>query len=163
MVDKKLNYHIIVNLPVNRDFKGTLKVYNGNGDLVYHPVPVLGRGSNDALNNYNHANQLMRNADTPTGVAKTRIIPEGLSPSTYGRSKRVHLYQGISGNFLEAEKRGRSEILIHGGETTPPKGLAWYPLRPTYGCLRLSEIDMKNLIIVLKDLGSEGKITINNI
>lgn len=156
----EMNYHIVVSLPTNRNHLGSLKVFNKQGYMVMQPVPVLGRGSNLTTNNFNHNNRLMQNADIPWGSSRTRIIERGAPAETYGVGKRVHLYKAIDGEMLEAEKKGRSEILIHGGKITPKRGTPWYPLRPTYGCLRLSEENMSHLITVLTHLGSEGKITV---
>lgn len=60
----------------------------------------------------------------------------------------------FSGNFLIAEKNGRSEIMIHGGSPATHLSLSWYPLRPTYGCIRLSNADQKALIDILVRHGS---------
>ncbi len=58
-----MSYHIIVNLPSNRDYKGTLKMYNGSGALVFGPVEALGRGSECP----DHTNWMETNGDTPIG------------------------------------------------------------------------------------------------
>lgn len=154
------NYHIIANLGSNRDIPGTLKVYDEQGKLVLSPVKALGRGTNLPSNGNDHTKQLMRNADTPSGVAKCRLIGPGASLNSYGPTDRVHLYEAISGNFKEAEKAGRSEILIHGGKPRSTPSDKWYPLHPTHGCIRLSNEDMKELVRVLKKCGPNGKITI---
>ncbi|WP_427181887.1 L,D-transpeptidase [Paenibacillus sp. TC-CSREp1] len=158
-----MGYHIIANFPTNRDYKGTLKVYSDNGDLVFGPVEALGRGSNDSKNGNDHTNWKLQNADIPTGVAKTVVYDKGSSQSSYGPHKRVWLHQAVSGNFLIAEKNGRSEIMIHGGDPATSTSLSWYPLRPTYGCIRLSNDNQKKLIDVLVKNGSSGKITVNEI
>lgn len=154
------DYHIIANLGENRDNPGTLKVYNREGRLVFGPVLALGRGSNLPTNNNDHTNQLMRNADTPSGTARCRVIRKGASADSFGPYQRVHLYKGLSGNFLEAEKRGRSEILIHGGKQRSTRKNSWYPLHPTHGCIRIEDVNQKILIEALKECGPEGKITI---
>lgn len=155
------DYHIIANLGVNRDIPGTLKVYDASGKLVLSPVKALGRGTNLPSNQNDHTNQLMRNADTPSGVAKCRVIGPGSSLISYGPTDRVYLYEGISGNFLDAQKAGRSEILIHGGKARSTPTDKWYPLHPTHGCIRLSNDDMISLIKILRACGPNGKITVN--
>ena len=155
-----LDYHIIVNLGSNRDIPGTLKVYNKEGSMVLSPVKALGRGTNLPSNGNDHTQQLKRNGDTPTGVAKCRVIGKGSSVESYGPYERVHLYEGISGNFLAAEKAGRSEILIHGGQQRSNPSDKWYPLHPIHGCIRLANADQKRLIEVLRQCGPNGKITI---
>lgn len=154
------DYHIVANLGKNRNVPGTLKVYDKTGKLVLKPVQALGRGTNHPLNDNDHTQQLKRNADTPSGVAKCRVIGAGGSVKSFGKHDRVHLYEGLEGNFLKAQQAGRSEILIHGG-TNPTQGQPWSPLRPTHGCIRLSEVDMNKLIFVLNQCGQKGKITIN--
>lgn len=155
------DYHIIANLGTDRDKPGSLKVYDKEGRLAMAPVQALGRGSNHQLNGYDHKNQLKRNADTPTGVSRTQIIDRGTAVDSFGPHQRVHLYSAISGNFLKAEQAGRREILIHGGKQKSTKDKSWYPLHPTYGCIRLTNKDMGELIRILKSLGKKGKITIN--
>lgn len=154
------DYHIIANLGINRNIPGSLKVYNKMGRLVLEPVKCLGRGSNAPSNDNDHTKQLKRNADTPSGVAKCRVIGPGASNVSFGPHDRVHLYQGISGNFLAAEKAGRSEILIHGGRQRSSQSDSWFPLHPTHGCIRLMNDDQAKLIKVLKECGPNGKITI---
>ncbi|MET1174529.1 L,D-transpeptidase [Paenibacillus amylolyticus] len=158
-----MGYHIIANFPANRDNKGSLKVYSDNGTLVFGPKDALGRGSNDPKNGNDHTNWKLQNADIPTGVAKTVVYAKGSSESSYGPHKRVWLNQAVSGNFLIAEQNGRSEIMIHGGDPATSSSLPWYPLRPTYGCIRLSNADQKALIDVLVQHGSSGKITVNEV
>lgn len=158
---EEFDYHIIANLGMDRNKPGTLKVYDKQGRLVMQPVPALGRGTNHQQNGYDHTQQLKRNADTPSGVSRTQIIGRGSATDSFGPHERVHLYSAISGNFLKAEKAGRREILIHGGKQKSTPKNTWYPLHPTYGCIRLSNTDMGELIRTLKSLGKKGKITIS--
>lgn len=157
----KFDFHIIANLGENRNNVGSLKVYDSTGKLVLQPIKALGRGSNLPSNGNDHTKQLMRNADTPSGVALCQIIGKSSNTDAFGPYERVHLYKAISGNFLAAEKAGRSEILIHGGKPRSSRGASWYPLHPTHGCIRVRNEDMKTLIDVLKQCGPRGKITIN--
>lgn len=86
-------------------------------------------------------------------MAKTVVYDKGSSESCYGPHKRVWLNQAVSGNFLNAEKNGRSEIMIHEGSPATDLSLSWYPLRPNYGCIRLSNADQKALIDILVRYG----------
>ncbi|MEW4428902.1 L,D-transpeptidase [Paenibacillus pabuli] len=158
-----MGYHIIANFSKNRDYKGILKVYNNIGELIFGPKEALGRGLNDPKNRNDHTNWMLQNADIPTGVAKTIVYDKGGSFSSYGPHKRIWLYEAVNGNFLIAEKNGRREIMIHGGDPLATSSLTWYPLRPTHGCIRLSNDDQKKLIDVLVKNGSVGKITVNEI
>ncbi|TKH43879.1 L,D-transpeptidase [Paenibacillus sp. FSL R10-2782] len=158
-----MGFHILANFPANRDYKGILKVYNDSGTLVFGPVEALGRGSNDEANGGDHTNWKRKNADIPTGVAKCKVYAKGSSEYSYGPYKRVWLNEAVSGNFLIAAQNGRDEIMIHGGDPAPSSSATWYPLRPTYGCIRLSNSNQKALIQILEANGSSGKITISEV
>ncbi|WP_372011522.1 L,D-transpeptidase family protein [Paenibacillus chitinolyticus] len=157
-----MSYHIIANFSANRDNKGTLKMYDGSGALVFGPVEALGRGSNDPANNNNHANWKMTNADTPTGEYAASVIGAGTPTSSYSPYSRVNL-DPTSGNALIAENNGRSGFMIHGGDASTDSSASWYPLRPTYGCIRLSNSNQNALINKIKSVGGSGKLTVNNI
>lgn len=156
-----MSYHIMANFPTNRDNKGTLKMYNGSGALVFGPVEALGRGSNDPANNNDHTNWRLKNADVPTGVYQTTVVAAGSSSYSFGPHKRVWMNQAVSGNALVAEQNGRSEIMVHGGDLATDSSLPWYPLRPTYGCIRLSNTNQAALISAIASAGGTGKITIS--
>ena len=49
---------------------------------------------------------------------------------------------GVSGVIVES---GRSGIWIHGGDPSTDPSATWYPLRPTYGCVRISNSDQNSL------------------
>ncbi|MFF2912412.1 L,D-transpeptidase [Paenibacillus sp. NPDC057934] len=158
------NYHIMANFSSNRDNKGTLKMYNSAGTLVFGPVPALGRGSNDPANGNDHTQWKKKNSDVPTGEYETSVIAANTPASSYGPYKRVWLNPALSGNAKIAEDAGRDEILIHGGDLTTDSSLTWYPLRPTYGCIRLENSNQKALIDAITNAGGgKGKITIANI
>ncbi|MNF04031.1 hypothetical protein D3C80_2034570 [compost metagenome] len=51
--------------------------------------------------------------------------------------------------------------MIHGGDPAST-GAVSYPLRPTYGCVRVSNANQKALIQTIADLGGgKGKVTVN--
>lgn len=155
------NYHIMASFPTNRDNKGTLTMYNSAGKLVFGPVDALGRGSNDAANNNDHSNWKLKNADVPTGVYETTVVGVGSPSSSFGPYKRVWFNNVVSGNSLIAQNNGRDEIMIHGGDPATDSSLPWYPLRPTYGCIRLSNANQSVLINAIASAGGRtGKITI---
>ncbi|MCL9662177.1 L,D-transpeptidase [Paenibacillus hunanensis] len=158
-----MNYHIMASFPTNRDKKGTLKMYNNTGALVFGPVEALGRGSNDPANNNDHTNWRLKNADVPTGQYQTVVVDPGSSSYSFGPNKRVWFNKALSGNAVTAESNGRSEIMIHGGDPATDSSLSWYPLRPTYGCIRLSNANQSALIAAIaKAGGGTGQVTISN-
>jgi len=157
-----MSYHIIANFSSNRNYKGTLKMYDGNGNLVFGPVEALGRGTSCEENDWDHTNWEMINADTPTGVYNAWVIGPGSPESSYGPYSRVAM-DPVSGNALVAEQNGRSGFQIHGGTPETNSEATWYPLRPTYGCIRLSNSNQDALIKKIDEVGGSGKVTVNNI
>jgi hypothetical protein len=157
-----MSYHIIANFSADRDYKGVLKMYNGSGTLVFGPVEALGRGSNHADNDFDHSNWDMTNGDTPTGGYNASVVDAGTPSSSYGTNKRV-LMDPTSGNALIAEDNGRTGIMIHGGDAATDSSATWYPLRPTYGCIRLSNANQATLISKIATAGGTGIVTVNNI
>ncbi|MDI3476566.1 MAG: hypothetical protein PWQ59_91 [Thermoanaerobacterium sp.] len=149
------DYTIYANFYTNRDYKGNLTLRDSNGFIVFGPVECLGRGTSDANNNYDHANWMLIDADTPTGTYYTSI-GSILSPlSSYGPNPIIEL-DPVGGNALLAANNGRSGFLIHGGDPDTNANDIWYPLRPTYGCIRLSNNNQQALIAKIKSISIEG-------
>ena len=156
-------FHIIANFPSNRDYKGSLKMYNSSGKLVFGPVDALGRGTSSKENNNNHANWWLTYADTPTGTYSAKVTNPGSPESSFGPHKRVSM-DPTSGNALIAKQNGRYGFMIHGGDAETNSNLPWYPLEPTLGCIRLSNSDQKKLIDTIEtNDGTTGQVTVNNI
>ena len=137
-------WQIDVILPEDRDYKGTLVLYAADGSLL-HDCECLGRSvSGDSMYVYY--------GNTPTGTytgfldTDTYWEPE----SSYGPGRVVQM-TGVSGAIIESERDG---IWIHGGDPETNTSLPWYPLRPTYGCVRVSNDDQATLEGILLDLGS---------
>ncbi|MEE4580588.1 L,D-transpeptidase [Paenibacillus polymyxa] len=153
-----MSYHIIVNLPSygQRDNKGTLKMYNGSGSLVFGPVEALGRGDRTNQGDKNNANWRLTDADTPQGVYGASIAPAATPESSYGPYKRVAM-SPISGDITETSRSG---FYIHGGD--PGTSGPWAPLRPTHGCIRISNANVKLLLAAISDTGGTGKVTVQN-
>ncbi|AIQ15515.1 hypothetical protein H70357_01480 [Paenibacillus sp. FSL H7-0357] len=152
-----MGYHIRVNLNANRTKLGSLKMYNDSGALVFGPVQALGRSE------YGYS-WSQTDGHTPTGVYSAAISKEPMPQTvknkrSYGPSKYI-IMDPVSGNALIAEQNGRSGLWIHGGDPADT-GAPSYPLRPTHGCVRLSNEDQHSLIYVLSTLGGgTGKVTI---
>ncbi|WP_234531909.1 L,D-transpeptidase family protein [Paenibacillus pseudetheri] len=124
-------------------------MYNDSGALVFGPKQTLGRSE------YGY-NWSQINGHTPTGVYSATISGAPMDQTegnirSYGPSKYV-IMDPISGNALTAEQNGRTGLWIHGGAAADAGAIS-YPLRPTHGCVRLSDNDQASLIYVLSTLG----------
>ncbi|MET1174540.1 L,D-transpeptidase [Paenibacillus amylolyticus] len=159
-----MNYSIVAKFPSNRETQGTLEVLNSMNKPIFGPVPALGRGTNDKeTNGDNHNNWKLINADTPTGEYETSIDAANPDVSTYGPYKLVRLDPAISGDAKIAQDLGRKGFLIHGGDLETNTSRTWYPLRPTLGCIRISNENQQKLIEAIEASGGgRGKVTISN-
>ncbi len=137
-------WQIDVLLPKNRDYKGTLYLYRAEGDLV-SSCECLGRSV------YN-TSMWEVNGNTPTGTY-TGYLDGPCSPSSsYGPYKVINM-TGVSGVIVQS---GRSGIWIHGGDRETDSSRPWYPLRPTYGCVRISNDDQEALQNSITSLVSDS-------
>ncbi|MBE5966169.1 MAG: L,D-transpeptidase [Lachnospiraceae bacterium] len=127
------DWKITVSLPSNRNNKGTLTLYNCRGNSV-SSFECLGRSvSNDAMT--------VTNGNTPTGTYTGYLDGPSSPSSSYGPYKVVNM-TGISGIIKTS---GRSGIWIHGGDPETDKTKSWHPLRPTHGCVRISNTNQNTL------------------
>ncbi|MBB6218718.1 hypothetical protein HNQ80_004893 [Anaerosolibacter carboniphilus] len=145
-------WSIEINLPENRDNKGTLKMY-ANGSVI-HTCACLGRGSECP----DHTQWWATNGDTPTGSYNGTLIAADTNVYSYGPYKRINL-EPTGGHALEAAQAGRYGFMIHGGDPADT-GTPWYPLRPTHGCIRVSNADQKKLAELVTANGGTGYIGI---
>lgn len=130
--------HLRVCLPKNRDLMGHLRV-----EIDGFPVDefrVLGRGSRGP-----GETSMLSRGNTPTGSYQgdQLVDTEDWPQSSYGPWGAVRL-QPSSGDAILAEQFGRRGLLIHGG-SPGTKGPWAGSLKPTHGCLRLSNEDMRKL------------------
>ena len=128
------NIQIVVGLPKNRDKTGKLSL-----QINYRTIKtysVLGRGSRG-----NGETSLQIEGNTPTGKYISTKIEDTSKwkRDSYGRYGAIRLTP-MKGNALLAKWNGRKGILIHGG------GLRNGELKPTLGCLRLHNEDIRDLI-----------------
>jgi hypothetical protein len=146
-------WSIEINLPENRDYKGTLKMY-ANGSVVL-TCPCLGRGSECA----DHTEWWVTNGDTPTGSYNGTLVEPSSEDEygSYGPYRRVYL-EPAGGHALEAEQAGRSGFMIHGG-TAATSGV-WKPLRPTHGCVRVSNTDQEKIANLVSRYGGSGYVAV---
>src|SRR5690349_7872300 len=151
---------IEVKLPKGRAFPGTLSAFAENGDgtekCVFGPVPCLGRADAYAAAQHGNPgrNPLRPYGDTPVGSYDCTLLSPGDNLRSYGPHGRIAL-RATAGDALAAANSGvdadpddghRSGLLIHGGAPGPRGGL-----RPTHGCLRLSDENMAALLAVFKE------------
>lgn len=133
-------WHIDVVLPTDRNYKGTLILYNASG-MVLFSTECLGQSASNA-------DPSIYLGNTPTGECQGALVgpvEENLHGS-YGPYKFISLTP-ISGNMKDYY--WRSEFLIHGGNPEINPSLPRYPLGPTNGCIRVSNYDqllLQNLI-----------------
>lgn len=138
---------IVVRLPDDRFKEGMLELLNSAGQTVATPLPALGRADGDTAKKKKNPQRspIFPYGDTPKGHYKVVSIfrtGDGTSypAKNYGENGAIRL-QPVEGEAKLAADVGRTGLLIHGGE--PGAG---GKLRPTNGCVRLSNADMKALI-----------------
>ena len=128
-------WSIRITLPTNRDYLGTLCLYDASGIQKY-TTDCLGKS---ALN----LPMSQTNGDTPTGVYTGQLGGPASDTAAYRPYKYISM-TGISGKIVEYSHR--SGIWIHGGRAgySAPDD-PWYPLYPTYGCIRVSNTAQQTL------------------
>ena len=143
---------------------GIAIVTDRSGNEVFR-FKVRLEGSNHKYNRFNKRDRMRTYADTPLG---TYDIPDGSnkwltgkSRESYGPNPRLVLIPE-SGEIKES---GRDDIRIHGGrqEYQDPKTGEWIPyedpkLKPTYGCLRCYDKDIKTLKNITDQLEANDEL-----
>ncbi len=138
--------HLVVTLPENRDQTGTLSLQDDSGHTLAGPFTAYGRSDHGwaAANGNPSHDPALPWGDFPSGTfrvdgARASNGENGHTVSTYGPAGALHLV-GTSGDAAH-----RSNIEIHAGD------LQNGHLRPTHGCLRLSNEDMTSLMGAMHD------------
>ena len=137
---------IQVVLHENRVQLGTLTALDDDGSLLFGPVVCLGKADNaDAAQHDNpERDPTLAFGDTPTGeyaVVELVAHPKGETTlHTYGPFPSL-LLDPQSGDALTAKQNGREGLMIHGGAPSVNGGL-----RPTHGCIRVSDASQKALV-----------------
>jgi len=153
--DKKyiaLENEVYINVitPKQRHLEGPLIVFDSSGILF--KTHSLCRGKNE--NRLKAAGE----GDTPTGKASTNYENVYTTNYSYGQYGIIRL-NGLTGEFLESKKKGRSGLLIHCGHTMgydktfSDNGY----LRSTHGCIRVYNAEMEKLVKLYKELKEKGK------
>jgi hypothetical protein len=131
--------HFFVLLPRNRNLAGRLRVEK-DGTLLAE-FSALGRGSRGPGDT-----SFLENGNTPTGSYKGSglVDTRDKSQASYGPWGALRLKPESGNAVLAQDVFGRKGLLIHGG-TLGSQGLWKGKLKPTHGCIRLSNSDMKRL------------------
>ena len=145
---KENDSHVIVN-----DVTEKAKAFNSKGELLWErPCLARGQGSDFNFKDYR--------TDTPPGLYKIgQVYKDYNTGSAYSRTKLA--YGWFSFDLIELEnqetKYGRAGIMIHGGGSACGWPGAWEPyqaLYPTYGCVRMYNIDLRDKLLPLTDKGT---------
>jgi len=130
-------------LPTNRQKYGTLTCGDlkaqccAQSDLM--AAIKAGNPSRDSLKPY---------GNTPLGRYRGTLGAVLQPERSYGPHRVIEL-QALDGDALAATKNGRDGIWIHGGAPAPD-GIG---LRPTHGCVRLSDRNQGELVALLEAAG----------
>lgn len=146
---------IVVHVPKDRAKCGQLWLEDSGGRKVAGPFTACAKADGATAKKHKNPDRspLLPYGDTPVGgyrvehvlkVGQGSIYPE----RSYGDYAAVRLTPA-SGEAKLAADIGRTGLLIHGGDPGPGGNL-----RPTNGCIRLSNRDMRALVealLLLKD------------
>lgn len=128
----KGKWKINVQFSADRSQFGSLALYNASG-ISQMSISCLGKSA------YGY-DMYTTNGHTPTGTYTGYLYGPVSPESSYGPYKVIAM-TGVSGVIVES---GRSGIWIHGGSPAST-GSATYPLRPTYGCVRITNANQNTL------------------
>jgi hypothetical protein len=139
-----MRYTINVVLPADRTKLGTYTIVDVDGNVQFGPVPCLGLADQATATAHNNPSRdpLFPFGDTPLGLYGVTVIPASSNTHSYGPNQRL-LLTPISGPCVVAEdpQHMRDGLLNHGGDPNPAYTF-WDSLRPTFGCVRLSNDNM---------------------
>ena len=119
-------WHVDVALPTDRNYLGTLTLYNAAGTQILQDI-CLGKSESGA-------SMLTYHGNTPTGEYTGHLMVHNDSTYSYG-PYMVIATNPVSGVIVES---GRDGIWIHGGDPNTNTNSNHYPLRVTYGCVRVT-------------------------
>lgn len=148
---------IRVQLHANRDELGTLTLVTDGGRSLLAMIPCLGQADakSAAAKGNPERDPLKPFGATPVGKYACYLTDARSQDFDYVRTYGPHgviSLDPIDGAALTAKRNGRWGLLIHGGA---PSGIAWMKrhwkgLRPTFGCIRVRDEDMKELLAAIR-------------
>ena len=135
----------------------TLTAYTHDGKRLWS-VPCLCRGQRG------ESEWTVTNSDTPPGlylVGQVYRDYEQDPSATFSADRRAYGWYsfdllGQEGQEGPGSRYGRDGIMIHGGGTACGWPGAWaprQPLHPTLGCIRMHNVDLRDRVLPLLDLG----------
>jgi hypothetical protein len=135
----------------------TLTAYTHDGRRLWS-VPCLCRGQRG------ESEWTVTNSDTPPGLYLVDQVYRDYEqdPSaTFSADRRAYGWYsfdllGQEGQEGPGSRYGRDGIMIHGGGTACGWPGAWaprQPLHPTLGCIRMHNVDLRDRVLPLLDLG----------
>ncbi|CDO60826.1 hypothetical protein BN1012_Phect2613 [Candidatus Phaeomarinobacter ectocarpi] len=136
---------IEISLPENRLNIGTLKVLDEDGNQLLADIECRGKADNQRA--AKRGNPLRHSTypygDTPSGeYAPTKCVVFREEIERFGIGWIP--MEGISGDAHLAKDNGRTGLAIHGGRGNER-------LVPTFGCVRVRDIDFRHMAHVLGD------------
>lgn len=138
---------IVIELPENRSGVGTLCLHDAQGVKITGPFKACGRADRKTATSEGNpsGDRLRPYGDTPLGsFAIIDFVKTGdgsqLDVANFGPHGAIRL-RPVDGEAVRPEGVRRTGFMVHGGDLTT-KGR----LRPTTGCIRLSNVDMKALM-----------------
>ena len=160
-----MNARLRVSLPADRLKTGTLELLVTTSDpgpdfpwkRTFGPIQCYGKADNEqaiAAKNPNR-DPLHTDGDFPLGVYTCRLviptaaeIADDVFLREYGPYGYIEL-TAVSGDALTAAENGREGLRVHSGAPN-----AFGGLRPTHGCLRVSNADFNALRAAIEGLGT---------
>jgi hypothetical protein len=156
-----ITYALQVSLFHDRDKLGSYKLVNEKTNVTVQSGVVLGRSDNSAAKAHNNPNRdsLKPFGDTPTGVWIGTLFAASTNTHAYGPNRRL-LLAPVSGNAKAASTR--SGIMCHGGDLNPSYK-QWDGLRPTDGCLRFHDVEIKAITDFVLAAGTTVNVFVTEI
>jgi L,D-transpeptidase-like protein len=121
-------------VPKDRLAEGTVEILDAAGSVIAGPFECRAKADNAGAAQHGNPTRdpLRPFGDHPSGSYVVQAIEHGKSPAhTYGPV--FMLLDPTDGDALQARRNGRTGLAIHGGDPS-----ATMMLRPTFGCLRVS-------------------------
>jgi hypothetical protein len=75
----------------------------------------------------------------------------------------VALYEDDHADIAAHSGVQRSGIQIHGGDPETNSSLSWYPLKPTWGCIRISNDDQETLTDLISSYGGSELVQVRGV